>query len=117
MGLVLWIDQNTFATDLIERIFKKKSLSLYTIQSVEDFSYLVDDLSPSLVVLDTETFFKNPQAFLWQYEKSLKMQALPIILLGPEGDFSFLKNKIGVIKKPIEPFELPELLMKMISAN
>ena len=115
MGLVLWIDHNTFATSLIERVFKKRSLPFYTINSVEDFSYLVDDLNPAIIVLDGETFSKNQQVFLNQYEKSSKMQSLPFILLEPGNDLGFLKNKIGELKKPLEPFEMPEILMKMVT--
>ncbi len=117
MGLVLWIDHNTFATSLIEKVFKKRSLPFYTINSVEDFSYLVDDLNPSLIVLDGETFSKNREVFLEQYINSAKMQNLPFILLDPQSDFSFLKNKIGEIRKPLEPFDLPEVLRKIVSAN
>lgn len=117
MGLVLWIDHNTFATNLIERVFKKRSLPFYTINSVDDFSYLVDDLNPALIVLDGETFSKNSEVFLKQYENSPKMQALPFILLEPKSDFSFLKHKIGELKKPLEPFELPEMLMKIVSTH
>jgi hypothetical protein len=45
------------------------------------------------------------------------MQSLPFILLEPKSDFNFLKNVIGELKKPLEPFELPEILEKMASAN
>ena len=117
MGLVLWIDLNTFAASLIEKVFKKRSLPFYTINSVEDFSYLVDDLNPSLIVLDGETFSKNSEVFLKQYLNSSKMQSLPFIILEPLSDFSFLKNKIGELKRPLEPFDLPEILGKMVSAN
>lgn len=117
MGLILWIDQNTFATSLIEKVFKKKALPFYTIESVEDFSYLVDDLSPAAIVLDGATFQKNPEAFLKQYQNSAKMQSLPFILLDFEGDESFIQNKMGVLKKPLEPFELPAVLSKILKYN
>lgn len=117
MGLVLWIDQNTFATSLIEKVFKKKALPFYTIDSVKDFAYLVDDLAPTLIVLDGETFSKNPEAFKEQYSGSAKMQELPFLILEGKGDLSFLKNKIGELKKPLEPFDLPETIAKFLSAN
>lgn len=117
MGLILWIDQNTFATGLFERVFKKKALPFYTISSVDDFSYLVDDLNPAVIVLDQETFAKNPQAFKRQYEVSAKMQGLPFILVDPKEDFSFIKNKVGEIQRPIEPFDLPDQIAKIISVH
>lgn len=117
MGLILWIDQNTFASSLIEKVFKKKALPFYTIESVQDFSYLVDDLNPVAIVLDGATFAKNPEAFKTQYQNSLKMQSLPFILLDFDADDAFIKNKIGVLKKPLEPFELPEILSKILKLN
>ena len=44
MGLVLWIDQNTFASSLVEKVFKQKGLAFYTIPHARDFLYLVEDL-------------------------------------------------------------------------
>ena len=117
MGLVLWIDHNTFSNGLIERVFKKKTLPFYTLSSVEDFSYLVDDLNPVLIVLDGDTFDQNSQAFLDQYEKSSHMQALPFIVLDPKCDFSFLRNKIGELQKPLDPFMLPQILSQILSSN
>ncbi len=117
MGLVLWIDQNTFATSLIERVFKKRSLPFYTIDSVKDFSYLVDDLHPQVIVLDGETYARDPQTFQDQYSASLKMQGIPFLLLDPKEDMGFVKNKLGELKKPLEPFELPEMIAKFLSAN
>lgn len=117
MGLILWIDQNTFATSLIERVFKKKQLPFYTIESVEDFSYLVDDLNPVAIVLDGATYGKNPEAFLKQYQNSSKMQSLPFILLDSQEDLDFIKNKIGELKKPLEPFEMPDVLAKILKYN
>lgn len=117
MGLVLWIDQNKFATSLIERVFKKKALPFYTIDSVKDFAYLVEDLNPAVIVLDGETFNQNPEAFKLQYASSPKMQGLPFILLEPQGDLDFVKNKIGELKRPLEPFEMPDLILKIFGTN
>ena len=117
MGLVLWIDHNTFATSLIEKVFKKKELPFYTIDSVKDFAYLVDDLAPVLIVLDGETFSQHPELFKQQYSASAKMQSLPFLILDGKGDLSFVKNKIGELKKPLEPFEMPETIAKFLSAN
>ncbi len=117
MGLILWIDQNTFATSLIERVYKKKNAPFYCLSSVEDFSYLVDDLNPAVIVLDGETFLKNPEGFKAQYEASPKMQATPFIFLEARGDMSFIGHKIGDLTRPLDPFELPKHLNKMMGTT
>ena len=117
MSLVLWIDQNTFATSLIARAFKKKSLEFYSLSQVDDFLYLIDDLRPSLIVLDEATFAKNSMKFVEQYEASPFMQEIPIIVIDPKSDFIFLKNKIGELNKPFDPFKLPEILQSFLRRN
>ncbi len=113
MGLILWIDQNNFATELLEKIFKKKSIPFYSLNHLNDFGYLVDDLRPELIVLDGETFANNTDTFLEQYEKSDLMQQLPFVLIAPKGDLTFLRNKVGEITKPFDPFAIPDLLLKL----
>lgn len=117
MGLILWIDHNTFATSLIEKVFKKKLLPFYTLNNVDDFAYLVNDLNPVLIVLDGETLEKNPEAFKSQYQASPKMQSLPFLLLEPKGDMSFIQNQIGELKRPFDPFELPQIISKLMTSN
>ena len=114
MGLILWIDQNTFATTLIERVYKRNNEPFYTLPSVEGFSYLVDDLNPVLIVLERDTYAKNPKAFKDQYLASEKMQATPFIILGSREEFGFIKNILGEIQKPLDPFNLPRVLKTML---
>jgi hypothetical protein len=117
MGLILWIDKNTFATGLVERVFKKKLLPFYSLNSVLDFVYLIEDIKPTLIVLDGDTYLENPEAFTKQYNSSPDMQLLPFVLLDPKSDFSFIKKKLGEIQKPFDPFTLPDTLEKFLSVH
>lgn len=113
MGTVLWIDQNTFASNLIEKVFKKKALPFYTLKVPRDFAYLVDDLKPSVIVLDGETARVHLEAFKAEYSSSISMQKTPFILINPSQEFAFLKS-IGEIKKPIDPFAIPDMIQKIL---
>lgn len=118
MGLVLWIDKNTFATELLERVFKKKNLPIYTVASAEDFSYLVDDLRPELIVLDVQTALDSKEAFLKQLEASQLLKSLPFILIDPAAlDHDFIPNKIGEFQRPFDPFEIPAEISEIIKKN
>jgi hypothetical protein len=114
MGLVLWIDQNTMATNLIQRVFKQKNLPFYELPSVVDFSYLVEDLRPSLIVLDNLTFKQNPEVFKQQYGASELMRSIPFVLLDNDGSMNFIERRAGDLKRPLEPFRLPEILNDML---
>lgn len=114
MGLILWIDQNTFATSLLEKVFKKKNLPLYTVSSAENFNYLVEDLKPQLIVLDSKTALAHFDAFKEQY-KSLR--GLPFILVDGTEELSFIEKVIGKIERPFDPFTIPDRIQKILSAN
>ncbi len=115
MGLILWIDGNTFATTLLEKIFKNQALSFYSLQNVDDFLYLVEDLKPVVIVLDYPTLLKNKSRFFEQLNSSELLKTLPFILIdGIEGE-SELQNVIGQIKRPFDPFEIPNQIKKIIS--
>lgn len=113
MGLILWIDENTFATGLLERAFKIRSLPFYTLDSAKDFSFLVDDLHPETLVLDASTAKKNLNELRDQYEKSQSLRNLPVILIGDTEGLEFIQNKIGLIHRPFDPFKIPEIIEKM----
>ncbi|HXH75769.1 MAG TPA: hypothetical protein VNJ08_12420 [Bacteriovoracaceae bacterium] len=113
MGLVFWIDQNEIATKLFEKVFKERGLPFYTISSVSDFSYLIADLNPELLVLDAETALKDLNRLKQQYEATEGFQGKPVILINALPGLEFISNVIGEIKRPINPFQLPDQLNKM----
>lgn len=114
MGLVLWIDQNTFASSLVEKVFKKKGLPFYTISSVNDFLYLINDLNPEVVVIDSLTVLENLGPFKAQYNS---MRKLPVITIDHKSDLDFLENRIGEIKRPFDPFKVPEIISNFLKIN
>ncbi len=114
MGLVLWIDSNTFATGLLEKVFKKKALPFYTIPNAQDFVYLVEDLKPEVIVLDTKTALDDLDAFKSQYEA---LKGVPFILIDHTNELSFIENVTGQIKRPFDPFQVPQILNQILKAN
>ena len=117
MGLVLWIDQNTFATALLEKVFKTQKLEFYTIANAKDFSYLVDDLKPQVLVLDASTVAAELDSFKRQYEASEALKKLPVILIEGSEELSFLGNVIGKLERPFDPFQIPEKIQQFLSEN
>lgn len=109
MGLVLWIDQNTFATGLLEKVFKKKGLPFYTLTSVEDFLYLVQDIKPELIVLDAHTASLHMEAFKKQYQAK-ELNELPFVLVDADENLNFIGKVVGKINRPFDPFKIPETL-------
>ena len=112
MGLILWIDENAFATSLIEKACKKKGQAFYSVSNVIDFAYLVTDLRPSVIVVDALTALGNLERFKAQYEETQHFNSLPVIVLG--SGLEFLKPR-GELKRPIDPFKVTEEIQKILS--
>lgn len=115
MGLVLWIDQNAFASNLIEKVFKKKGLGFYTIPHARDFSYLVDDLNPGLIVMDSATIRADLEVFRNQYEASEKLRNTPTIAIGGWAGLEFIMMKKGELPRTLDPFQVPEMLKNLLN--
>ncbi len=111
MDLVLWIDQNTFASSLIEKVFRKKELPFYTIPHAKDFSYLVEDMKPALIVVDASTVQADLEAFRNQYEASEIIRSIPFVVIGTWDGMDFIQKKRGSISRPLDPFQVPEMLL------
>lgn len=114
MGLVLWIDQNTFASSLLEKVFKKKGLDFYTIPHARDFVYLVDDLKPSLIILDAHTIRQDLEAFRNQYENSENLRTTPAAVIGTWAGLEFIQEKRGELPRTFDPFSIPDLLKTIL---
>ena len=113
--MVFWIDENNFSNQLLEKVFKKAELSFYTLTSLNDFSYLISDLKPEVIVLDYATFLKGKEAFILQLNKNPQLQQTPFIILG-EGNIPEV-TVIGRLAKPFDPFEIPNKIAEFLRVH
>lgn len=114
MGLVLWIDQNTFASSLLEKVFKQKGFDFYTISHGRDFVYLVDDLKPTLIIIDAATVRQDKEAFRNQYESSENLRKTPMAVIGNWSELEFIQEKKGELPRTFDPFLIPDLLKNIL---
>ena len=66
------------------------------------------------MVLDTKTALADFEAFKTQYES---MKSIPFILVDHHGELTMIENKAGEIKRPFDPFQIPEILNQILKAN
>lgn len=113
MGLILWIDNNNFASSLLEKVFKKRGLAFYRLSGANDFSYLVVDLKPALIVLDQKTALESLDKLKLQYEASTELQQTPFMVLGEWNGLDFIQHKAGELPRSFDPFEMADRLTKI----
>ncbi|MBU6376707.1 MAG: hypothetical protein KGQ59_11965 [Bdellovibrionales bacterium] len=114
--MVLWLDKNTFATGLLERAFKSVGAPFYSIADLSDFSYLVADLRPSVIVLDVATYLEFREVFDRQYQGTPELRSLPFVLVG-EGEVPGVSTVIGRITRPFDPFQISGQIRTLLNAQ
>lgn len=115
--LVLWIDQNELNRKLLEKIFKNNKISFYSLDSANDFEYLVNDLVPDLIVIESQTALASIDRLQKQYLGSNQFNLTSIVIINNIPELDFIKSKKHEIKTPYDPFKLPEILKKIIFKN
>ncbi len=93
---VFWIDKNKFLTGMVEEFAKKFAIRLYTLNSLDDSSYLLDDLNPDVIVIDGETFEQSSAELKAMFQDKIKDRK--IITSGKLLDI----KSIGHLSKPLD---------------
>ncbi len=114
MGLTLWIDKNELLGPFLEKIFKKQNRGFYLCPNARDFAYLVEDLRPSLIVLDRETGLLDLEVLKAQYEGSSTMRDTAFVVIGEWEGLEFIQNKLGRLPRKLDPFEVPKLVEELV---
>ena len=117
MDLIFWVDKNTFSNGLLEKVFKTANIPFYTQTSAQDIGYLVEDLKPGLIVLDSTTYLDHAESFRQQYQASVAMQSSPFVIIDFVPSMDFIQHQVGQLKKPLAPFDLPQTLKNMLTVN
>ena len=72
--LVLYIEKEKFLRQLLEGVFKAKNAKIHTEDGIQDKFYLIEDLKPSIIIVDLETVNENEIQTLYSYQ-SIKLIA------------------------------------------
>ena len=70
LNQIIYINENRFVCQLVEKLCKQNEIACYTLDQVEDFTYLVNDLRPQLVLVALDTFNSHEQLIKEYLEKS-----------------------------------------------
>ncbi len=106
---VFYIEKEKFLRSMIEVALKAKKAEIYTVDTLSNNFYLIDDLNPQLVLFDLDN---TPQDLeqLYQYHNRLKL-----IATGPIGSENSLDSRVsGFIPKPIVAHNLAERILSLI---
>lgn len=104
---LILIHPKKFVCRSFEEFGKDIGVSVYSIEEIEEFAYLIDDLKPELVLVHNELFQKQPAFFYAEFSKT-NFKPKKIILIGTKDDL-LLADKNVFSSHLIEPFDIGDL--------
>ena len=94
---IVYINEIKFVCDVVENLCENNDIACFTLQEVLDFTYLINDLKPSIVIIDEKLYSKEAQKF-WSEVEAADHKCKTMII-GPQSEkFDYFHNgKIDVI--------------------
>jgi hypothetical protein len=117
MKLILWIDEKELNLKLFDKIFQNQGHKFYGLNSVLDFSYLIKDLSPSVIVIDSKTVIKNLDRFTAQFVETNEFEGVPLVVIDHVPELNFLGSRYLNLTTPLNPFELPSKIEAYLKSS
>jgi DNA-binding response OmpR family regulator len=106
---VFYVDNSDFLRKMMEFALKAKGAEIYTIDTLENNLYLLDDLVPDLIIFDVQTA-KNHLEIL----KSYSGKAV-LVGTGAESDRSTVSGMVkDFLPKPIEARSLATRILSLL---
>ncbi len=82
---IFYINKTKFVCDFVENLCKSNGLSCFTLTETSDFSYLITDLKPKLVIIDKSALDENSDQF-WSGLKESEHSGYKTMLVGDSND-------------------------------
>lgn len=106
---VFYIEKEKFLRSMMELALKSKGAEIYTVESIADNFYLIDDLTPNLIIVDENTVTNEELDKILNYGIKCVSTRLP---LNPE---SFKVQKVDLIlEKPLVANSLATKILGLI---
>jgi response regulator RpfG family c-di-GMP phosphodiesterase len=103
---VFYIENNKILRSMFEIAFKHQNAEIYTIDSIVDNYYLLDDLAPAIIVFDVQSVGNELEKILTYQTKSI------LVATGVAGDQLVLKDRVkNFILKPIPAINLVNTIL------
>jgi hypothetical protein len=92
---IIYVNEKRFVCQLVEKVCKQNEIACYTVEQIDNFSYIIDDLVPQLVVVELDTFTNFEDIILLSINESKnKPQLVKIDKLDPNTFIDQIKSFI-----------------------
>ena len=109
---VLYIEKEKFLRSMMELALRAKQAEIHTVETLQDNLYLLQDLTPQLVLFDLETCQQNPDELEQLYAFSEKAKLVAVV---PKHLNQNLDHRVsGFLEKPIIAHSLAERVLALV---
>ena len=106
---VFYVEKEKFLRSMMELALRAKKAEIYTVETLKENFYLIDDLKPDLIIFDLDQAPGDLQT-LYEYSKKAKL-----IATGPAGSEKNLDTRVsGHLEKPLVAHNLAERVLSLI---
>ena len=110
---VFYIEKEKFLRSMLELALRAKKAEVYTVETLSENFYLLDDLKPDLVIFDLETVLEAGAPALeelYSYADRTKL-----VMTGTPGSENSQDKRVsGFIPKPIVAHNLAERILSLV---
>lgn len=116
LNQVLLIEKNKLSSKILSANIEGNNAKCYTMDQLEDFTYLIDDLSPQIILIEVSTFLDDPQVF-WNSVEISTQKNVKLVLFGEVEAMATIleQDKFDLIlEKPIQISRLYKQLSSLV---
>lgn len=116
LNQIILVEDTKFSAKLLNSIMLDNAVSCYNLEQIEDFTYLIDDLRPQIILTNIETV-QNEWDLYWRSIESSSFKDVKIILYGDKDQLEncLYKNRFDqLIDKPLDILTIYEFLKSLV---
>jgi len=106
---VFYIEKEKFLRSMFEVALRAKKAEIYTVETLKENFYLIDDLKPDLIIFDLDQSASDLET-LYEYSDRIRLVATG----APEKEKILDPRLRGFIPKPIVAHNLAERVLSLI---
>ena len=106
---IFYVEKVAFLRSMFEAALKARGAEIYTIDTMVNNFYLLEDLKPELIIFDVQTVGDSLGAILTYQAEAV------LIATGDESDRAQVEGKVAhFMPKPIEAHKLGEFILSFL---
>ena len=110
---IFYVDKVEFLRSMMELSFRSKKTEIYTVDTLENNFYLLDDLSPDLILFDVESVRAQLEELCQYTSKNLSKTIL--VAVGNESDKAQVSSMVKkFFLKPLDASKIADQILSLI---